>query len=193
LGLALLRLDQAIARREAQANSGGEELTVVESAVRTALQEVRAISRGLGLPDLESLTLSETLARVVKVHQRRATMPVTTKFEQLPEQVPLPVKITVYRTVQEALSNAARHAGGVDVQVTVTAESDHLRVEVSDHGEGFDQAVVADNVDHLGIVGMRERVESLGGRFEVKSGVGQGTHISAWLPLAMREETGPYD
>jgi len=71
--------------------------------------------------------------------------------------------------------------------VRVTKDGDQLRVEVSDRGPGFEPAVT-DAIDHLGLAGMRERVESLGGRFEVQTTSGQGTRIIGWLPLAIREE-----
>ncbi len=199
LGLALLRLDKVIARDEARvrneaqahhntvADGNGDDLTAVEAAVRTALQEVRAISGGLGVPELDHLSLTETLTRVIKVQQRRMDMAITTQFEALPEQARLPVKIAAYRLIQEALSNAHRHAAGRDVQVRVTKDGDELRVEVSDRGPGFDPAAT-DQIDHLGLAGMRERVESLGGRFEVQSAPGQGTRVIGWLPLAIKEE-----
>lgn len=193
LGLALLRLDKVIARDEARArhevqpNENEGDLAAVETALRTALQEVRAISGGLGVPELERLTLTESLARVIKVQQRRTAMTVTTQFDALPEQAPLPVKIAAYRLIQEALSNAHRHAAGREVQVRVTAADQQLRVEVSDRGPGFAPAAT-DPLDHLGLAGMRERVESLGGRFEVQTSAEQGTRVIGWLPLAIKEE-----
>ncbi len=197
LGLALLRLDQAMAHHEhGQADNNDharEDLHVVESSVQAALQEVRAISGGLGLPDLAQLTLSETLARVVKVHQRRTGTQVTTSFEHLPEQVPLSVKITLYRIIQEALSNAVRHADGVGQVVSVTVANDRLEVEVSDRGPGFTHTTANDEVEHLGLVGMRQRVESLGGGFRVESERGQGTRVCAWLPLVTNEGIEQHD
>jgi signal transduction histidine kinase len=187
LGLALLRLDKVIARSEALTDSNGNDLAAVETAVRTALQEVRAISGGLGVPELDRLTLTETLARVIKVQQRRTEMAVATQFEALPDQAPLPIKIAAYRLIQEALSNAHQHAAGREVQVCVTTDGDQLRVEVSDRGPGF-APVATDPIDHLGLAGMRERVESLGGRFEVHTSAGQGTRIIGWLPLVIKEE-----
>jgi signal transduction histidine kinase len=139
---------------------------------------------------LDHLSLTETLARVIKVQQRRSEIAVTTQFEGLPEQAPLPVKIAAYRLIQEALSNAHRHAAGCEVQVRVTKDGDQLRVEVSDRGPGFDPAT-GNKIDHLGLAGMRERVESLGGRFEVQTAPGQGTRVIGWLPLTIREEREP--
>lgn len=196
LGLALLHLDQVIAQSESGrlALEGGVNLQAdlgeIETSVRTALEEVRAISSGLGLPDLGSLTLAETLARAIKVHERRNHTTVGTNFELLPEQAPLPVKITLYRIIQEALNNACRYGGGQGVQVLVTAASDRILVEISDQGPGFDSEAAADDIVHLGIVGMRERVESLGGRFKITSAPGAGTKVVASLPLAVKEGTG---
>lgn len=185
LGLALLRIDQVIARNPACA----DELSTVEASTQHAMQEIRAISSGLGVPQLETLTLADTLARAIKVHQRRTPTPVTVQLEQLPEQAPLPLKITAYRLIQEALSNAARHAPDCPVTVRAATIADELAIEVRDDGPGFDPAAVgADDGDHLGLAGMRERAESLGGRFEVDSAPGHGTRLAAWLPLTITEE-----
>lgn len=189
LGLALLRLDKVVAQSEAQLDGHGGDLAAVESALRTALQEVRAISGGLGVPELAQLSLAETLARVIKVHQRRTAMAVSTQFEDLPGQASLPVKIAAYRLIQEALNNAYRHAGGREVRVHASAVGELLQVDVIDDGPGFDPAA-ADQLDHLGLAGMRERVESLGGRFQVHSAPGQGTRLTGWLPLTLKDEAG---
>jgi signal transduction histidine kinase len=197
LGLVLLRLDQVIAHSENSPTENGdhlrEELGGVKSSVQAALQEVRAISGGLGLPDLDRLTLSETLTRVVKTHQRRTGTQVVTTFNQLPEQVPLPVKITIYRIIQEALSNAFRHAQGLGQAVGVTATNDRIEIEVSDRGSGFKHETANDEIEHLGLVGMRQRVESLGGSFKIESEPGQGTRVCAWLPLTTHEGIDHHD
>lgn len=189
LGLALLRMDGVMERCAACPIPGGEErkvsddLGVVQTSLGRALQEVRAISAGLRLPELGELTLAETLARVVRDHERRTNTTVVLKADKLPEQVPLPVKITVYRLVQEALSNAYRHGGGVGQQVQAEAPDRYLRVHVIDDGPGFDWPRVARREDHMGLTGMKERVESLGGLFQVKTGPGKGTRVTAWLPI----------
>ena len=196
LGLALLRLDQVVAQSDncrivlASGANCRADLVEIETSVRTALEEVRAISGGLGLPDLDNLTLAETLARVIKVHQRRNNTTVATSFEQLPEQAPLPVKITLYRIIQEALNNTCRHAGGQGVQVLVTASHDRILAEIVDQGPGFDSEAPVDDTAQLGVVGMRERVESLGGRFKITSAPGAGTKVVAWLPLIGKEGNG---
>ncbi len=189
ISLALLRLDHVIACCEGYRASSpngqqdGEDLEVINSSLNHALQEVRAISCGLGLPQLSDLTLAETIARVVRTHERRTGTRVTLNLSGLPEQASLPVKITLYRVIQEALNNAYRHAGGISQQVCACPEACDLIVEISDQGSGFDRALLAGSDEHLGLVGMRERVESLGGLFQIESEPGSGTKLIARLPL----------
>jgi len=195
LSLALLRLDHVIARCEGEraTSSDGQhdraDLAVIESSLHHALQEVRAISCGLGLPHLGNLTLAETVVRVVQVHERRTGTSVTLNLDSLPEQASVPLKITVYRVIQEALTNAYRHAGGSGQEVQVRCEVGDLIIEVSDQGTGFDAAQIAISDEHLGLVGMRERVESLGGLFRIESEGGRGTQVIARLPLQAGEDS----
>jgi len=108
---------------------------------------------------------------------------VTVKLNNLPSHLSLPVKITVYRVIQEALSNAYRHAGGAGQEVQVDCGSHQLTLTVADRGPGFDNLGNLERDEHLGLVGMRERLESLGGSFHIESARGQGTRIIAQLPL----------
>jgi signal transduction histidine kinase len=105
-------------------------------------------------------------------------------IQGLPIAAPLATKIALYRILSEALSNATRHGGGAGVAVMVTeADDGNLIVEVSDRGPGFDTSRKPAE-GHLGLAGMRERAELLGGRFELESRPGEGTRVRAFLPLA---------
>lgn len=189
LGLALLRLDNVTARAEALQSSQGEgsadraELELVTRSVNHAMEEVRAISTGMGLPQLQDLTVTETLNRAIRAHERRTSTEVEQRTEGLPDQAPLSVKITLYRVVQEALNNAFRHAAGVGQRVDVSRSNERLLIQVSDEGPGLNGAQEADWNEHMGLVGMRERVESLGGIFRIESKTGCGTRVIAELPL----------
>jgi len=187
LGLALLRLDH-LQPAELPASyvrmpspNGQPDFETVQTSLRHALQEIRAISAGMGLPELENLTLTETVIRAVRAHERRTNTQVTVKVNDAPESVSVPVKITVYRIIQEALSNAYRHASGRGQQIQIDCDQHQLSVEISDQGPGFSQA--QDTDEHLGLVGMRERVESLGGTFHIESEPECGTRVIAQLPL----------
>jgi signal transduction histidine kinase len=156
---------------------------VIQSSLQQALKEMRTIAAGFGLPQLESLTLTELLKRVVRSHEQRTGTKVKLSFDNLPDQIDLPVKITIYRLIQEALNNAHRHAGGVGQLVQVRNEANYMHIEVSDQGSGFDVDKPIDWDEHLGLSGMRERVESLGGLFMIESGAGRGTRVIARLSL----------
>ena len=193
LGLVLLKLDALIGRWEQSQAAPGfvEELTAIQPPLQNAQKEIRAISTGLSLPQLAELSLSETVIRVVRAHERRTGSRVKLDVAPLPEQVALPVKITVYRVLQESLNNAYRHAGGANQQIHVFMDESLLTLEVSDDGPGFVEQSTATFNGHLGLAGMRERVESLGGTFSVKSGPDKGTQVTA--RLALRAEEGEHE
>jgi signal transduction histidine kinase len=189
IGLALLRLDHVIGNSEEGLVVGGkclrcqEHLPSIQSNLSHALQEVRSIARGLGLPQLNELTLADTVIHAVHAHERRTGTKVALDSGSFPEQAPLPVKITTYRLIQEALNNAYRHAGGAGQQVRVRGDAGQLSIEVMDQGPGFDVNQVVNLDDHFGLAGMRERVESLGGYFHIESEINRGTKVVARLSL----------
>ncbi len=189
LSFALLKTD-GVASRLANSKLPSElldpnlaDLSLIESALAKSIKEMRAIASDLRLPDLEALNLSETVARVIRDHQRRTQSKVQVQLENLPEQVVLPVKITIFRLIQEALNNAFRHGCKDSQRVELIRMRDTLKLKVSDNGSGFTWNENLVDGGHLGLLGMRERVESLGGRFEVVSSPGQGTTIIALVPL----------
>jgi len=192
LGLALLQLDSMVGHLEEEPPSSNEQqveqLEKIQALLQNTLKEMRGIATGLGLPELGELKLEEAVVRVVRAHERRTGTKVALSMETVPETAPLPVKITVYRLIQEALNNAFRHAGGVGQEVRISGEGENLRVEVSDQGPGLPEARAAETDGRLGLVGMRERVESLGGSFQVESQSGKGTRVTVGLPLKAEGE-----
>jgi signal transduction histidine kinase len=186
LALALLRLDalQAPCPDNDSCVRTRADFETVHSAVRDALSDLRAISAGLRLPEVERLTVAEVTARAIDDHQRRSRVTVQRQLTSLPDQAPLPIKIALLRTLQEALSNATRHGKGADVRVELDGSSDRLWLKVSDRGPGFDTRL-AERSGGLGLAGMRERAELLGGRFEVDSSVGVGTTVQVCWPLSV--------
>ena len=187
LGLSLLKLDALIGKiggnpEEQPDQRSLDRLSEIETSMQTALKEMRGIAAGLSLPQLTDLSLPETITRVVRTHERHTGTQVTLEMDDIPRQVELPLKITVYRLLQEALNNAFRHASGAGQRVRVTRADAQLVVEISDKGPGFNPEQISQWDGHLGLSGMRERVESLGGLFEIESKIGQGTRILAHLP-----------
>ena len=159
------------------------DLSLIESALAKSIKEMRSIASDLRLPDLEGLNLSETVARVIRDHNRRTQTKDQVQLENLPDQVLLPVKITIFRLIQEALNNAFRHGCKDSQKVELIRIHEVLKLCVSDNGSGFIWNEGLVDSGHLGLEGMRERVESLGGHFQVISAPGQGTKVFALVPL----------
>jgi len=164
--------------------SVSEEFRTVQLALQSALTDLRSILRGLQLPEIENLSLSETLQRAADDHQRKTGVAVPLTLGNAPATAPLPVRITLFRVLQESLANGFRHGGGRNQRVAVTGAAGSVSVEVADDGPGFDPgALKADG--HFGLDWMRERVELLGGNFEVRSAPGKGAVVCASLPLTL--------
>jgi signal transduction histidine kinase len=192
LALALLRIDElaevcaTCMVFEVKRRAARDDFVTIQSALRSALSDMRAILAGLRLPEIGQSSITETAERAVRDYERKTGAEVGLNVNNVPVEAPLPVKITLYRILQESLANGFRHADGANQQVSIADKEGQLIVEISDDGPGFNKrAVLAD--DHLGLVGMRERVEILGGTFELESAQDDGTLIRACLPLTLLE------
>jgi signal transduction histidine kinase len=192
LGFALLRIETLKERARDLAAGGGaggdegsEDFDLVETALTSALKEVRDISSDMRLPELADLSLEETIQRAVVDHRSKTGADVTVELGNVCESVSLPTKIVVYRVVQEALSNSYRHAPGSSRHVEAECCEDSLELSVSDSGPGFDPDTPVDVADRsrIGVRGMRERVEMLGGSLRISSSRAGGTKVTVRIPV----------
>jgi len=159
----------------------------LQTALELSLKEIRSISAGLRLPELEELSPEAVARRAVRDYQRKTKRFANLLIEDIPKQASMPVKITLYRVLQEALFNGFRHADGKDQVVRIWGNNKKLHFEVSDNGTGFEVQSVS-NSSNLGLSGMRERVEVLGGTFDINSSNDHGTHINVTHPLEAIED-----
>jgi two-component system sensor histidine kinase DegS len=100
------------------------------------------------------------------------------------------MNVTVFRLVQEAVNNALRHAQASNIRVTLSEDANALQLVVEDDGIGFDREAVAQRTkrgEHLGLLGMTERVRSAGGELLLDSRPGSGSRIEVRIPF-VREE-----
>lgn len=189
VSLSLLRLDRVMAQNEIcrlirPDSKCNEHLPAVQLSLQTSLRGMRTIAAGFGLPNLDGMTLPELINHVIHSHEQRTKTDVTTNIGDLPEQTSLPVKIAVYRLIQEALNNSFRHAGGKRQDVQVFRRSDQMQIEVSDHGPGLAHIKsLFETEDQIGLAGMRERIESLGGIFMIDDNFKEGAKLIARLSL----------
>jgi signal transduction histidine kinase len=188
LGFALMHFESlADGVRNGSSHPGNVALEVddfraVHSALQSALGDLRSISAGLQLPEIDSLEICEVAARAVRDYERKTNARVALSLSGECPDSSLPVRITVYRVLQEALANGFRHAAGSDQSVDVSIANGQITVAVRDRGPGFQRDRVLPQ-GHLGLAGMRERVEILGGSFQVHSEPGEGVVIRISLPL----------
>ena len=171
LSTALLTLDGAAPADSRQA--------LARTAVASALAEVRTLAEGLALPDLAPLTLDVVVERAVADHERKTGRQVDREIALPAATATLPLKIAAYRVLEEALSNALRHATNARVVVRASVADGLLQLECVDEGPGLPAQPVAG----LGLRGMRERAEILGGRLELTTANGEGTSVRVLLPL----------
>ena len=193
LGLALLRiksLQQGTVRHlppgESAADRVREDFELVETALADALRETREISSDLHLPQLERLTLPETVEKAKLDHEKKTGSIIEVDRGDVPASASLPVKIAVYRVLQEALNNSHRHAGGTEQRISVSYADGWLELRIADGGPGFDPSAgeaAAGTRPGLGLRGMRERVELLGGTLAIDTAPSRGTTIRVRLPL----------
>ncbi|MFO7494613.1 MAG: PAS domain S-box protein [Desulfobacterales bacterium] len=119
---------------------------------------------------------------------------ITPRFEVEEREIPEALKIVLYRVMQEALSNAAKHSGSEEIQVALGLRDGFLEMTISDDGSGFDLDRVmgaGDTLSGFGINSMRERIEICNGRFEIRTRVGQGTRVRVCLPVESGNGEGP--
>ncbi len=183
LSYTLLRLHKlAPLVEKAGSEKERRELLLIRDSVGDTLREVRNISEGLALPELGPISLKEVIELAIGAHERLTGTHVLRMIEDdLPGETPQSLKICVYRFVQEGLTNAFRHAGGAGQAVAARAGR-HLQVRVSDGGPGLPADSRAGG--GLGMAGMRARIEGAGGKLEISSRCGQGTHLVATFDVA---------
>jgi signal transduction histidine kinase len=184
LALALLKLDQVFDTPSADRSEDGQ---AVRGVLRDAISEIRDISGGLALPEIEKLSLTQALMVVAAEHERRTCTIVSCEFPDRSIDLSHPVKLCLCRVVQEALSNAYKHAGGTGQRVVATWSESLVVIEVSDCGPGLPTLPTKGKRASLGIIGLRHRLESLGGRLNLTSEPGKGTQLTAYLPINAKD------
>jgi signal transduction histidine kinase len=179
--LTAVKMDIGIALRadvDARVRSALEEARDISE---TTLKSVRDMSQLLHPSILDDFGLPSTLTTYLRNFSQRSGIRAQLA-EAMETRLAPEIELCVYRIVQEALSNVARHSGATACTVTFGAEDDVLRLVIEDNGQGLGPAT--DRLGHgLGLIGMRERAQALGGTFTALDRVGGGTIISVRLPL----------
>ena len=158
-------------------------LESIRKLAESSVHVVRNMALLLRPSMLDDLGLVPALQWQAREISKRTGMGVTVDAESVADALPEEYKTCIYRVVQEALHNCARHAGARNVRIEVVQESDRIRMSVSDDGQGFDST----HVRGLGLLGMEERVTHLGGSFHLQSEPGHGARVYIEIPFAAHE------
>ncbi|MEQ1576223.1 MAG: sensor histidine kinase [Hyphomicrobium sp.] len=194
LALALLRLDELAPLVNAAAKNGDPKhkdvLATVRAATADAMKEIRNISSGLALPELQKISPASALSIAARAHERATGTTVEMTINGLPARLPLPLTICLFRFAQEGLNNAFRHASGRGQRLNAQCDGMAIEAEVSDTGPGFAVEQKLGQNGRLGLEGLRHRVEALGGALQVHSTPGAGTRLVVRFPNLI--ETQPH-
>ena len=163
-----------------EAQVGPEPVATIRELVGTALEDVRRLTVELRPPALDDFGLGPALERLTSMTAKRSGIDIQLSVRS-PVSLPADQETALYRIVQEALTNVVKHAEAQSVSIIVMPTGSSIRTVIEDDGKGFDPAAVREGA--LGLVGIRERVGLLGGRFELHSAPGAGATLMVELPV----------
>ena len=159
-------------------------LEEARSVAETTLQGVRDLSQLLHPSMLDDFGLPETLAAYLRSFSKRTGIRAQFSLAGGDDRMPPDVEVCLYRIVQEALTNVARHSGALSCSVSLSRGADAVELIVEDAGRGINLASTATDVRRgLGLMGMRERAQTLAGRFTLTNRPEGGTRIVVTLPV----------
>lgn len=147
------------------------------------LAELRELSTGLVMPEIEHMSLEAALRMAIDQHEYATGSKVRSALDDLPERVAHPLKICLYRVVQEGLNNAFRHGGGRNQRVSAAADQEAITVVIADDGPGFETTSFKGRRRPLGLQGIRNRVGAFGGSVEIRHGSHSGTELQVVVPM----------
>jgi signal transduction histidine kinase len=161
-------------------------LSDTDDLVRQVMGRVRSMSLQLRPSMLKDLGLVPTLRWFINQYGNRLNAEVEFKTDQIEIEFPDVIQTTLYRFVQEGLTNIARHAHAQNVRILLETDNGLVKAVVEDDGIGFNPEGVFSRHDSdsgIGLIGIRERVASIGGNVDITSAHGQGTRLSVEIPL----------
>jgi PAS domain S-box-containing protein len=155
--------------------------------IQAAAGEIRSISYLLHPPTMEEMGLGSTLEWLVRGFSGRSGITISLQLAENLGRLKAETELTIFRVTQEALDNVYRHSGTSTAAVRLFRDSEEIVLEVADEGRGMEPPSVGSGPEStVGISGMRERVQELGGKFSIESVPGEGCTVRVALPLGGR-------
>lgn len=183
--LSSVLLELSLLERQLEQGPGKERATSLRSGILAALNEIRAVARGLNPPELEELGLGPALQALVRTASERSGVPVELRVAlDNPDLVSRERGVATYRIAQEALANALRHADARTIRVHLSSREGLLQLQVEDDGQGFDVPEALEGAARsVGLLWMMERASVVGGTLTITSLPGQGTLLRLQAPV----------
>jgi signal transduction histidine kinase len=163
------------------------DLSRVAMLLQESLGEIKNSLGTFRPPEFRRRSLASVLHGLVLQHETLTGVNVNLRVEGSAPQVSLPVKIALYRIMQEALSNAYRHANVDSLDALLSSDGSWVTLEVVDNGPGFEPPPLegpsgTEREEHIGLRGMRDRAQLVGGLMKLTSSLGHGTRIQVRVP-----------
>jgi len=177
------RIDERIPERQTELK---KQVADARSLAASALTELRRILSGLRPAILDDLGLVPAIRWFARTNLEPAGIRVVIKAPGVPLQFSPAVTTTLFRIVQEAVSNIVRHAGAGSVTIVLQPNEATVSLKIEDDGHGFDPGNAsreAVELQRLGLLGIRERVERLGGKIQIESAPDKGTSLLVSIPV----------
>lgn len=179
--LTALQLSLSLIHSDLQSSILRQRLSEAIDLTNHTHEQLRLMAHNLRPPELDNMPLSSTLFHFCRRFSARTGLSIDYWGDDLPFSTQY-IKLCLYRFLQESLSNIAKHARATQVYVTLRYDSDTVSLSVDDNGIGFELPELSTHAKGIGLLGMRERIESLQGRLEINSVLGEGSLLVAHLP-----------
>ena len=152
-----------------------------------AIERIREISYRFRPPALDEFGVEIALQTLFKEMTQDTNLRAQSHIDMAGAQIPMEMQISIYRIVQEALTNVLRHARATSVNLDLVCDTRNIEISIQDNGQGFDFRSVRKKETHkqLGLLGIQERVEILAGTFSVQSAPGTGTTLRINIPMTI--------
>jgi two-component system sensor histidine kinase UhpB len=181
--LAALRIQLRVARSVPDDVARHELLDRIAADIGDAMEELRRLARGLRPPALDMLGLGPAIESHARNIASASGMAMELQLEDIGHPLTSEAELALYRVVQEALSNVAKHSGAGSFRVRLGAANNHVYASVEDDGRGFSVAEAMSDNGGLGLFGMQERAAYVGGTVEIASEPGAGARVHVMVPV----------
>ncbi|MGE0406304.1 MAG: PAS domain S-box protein, partial [Candidatus Korobacteraceae bacterium] len=186
--LAVLTMSLELAKKRAQ-GSTNDVLEKLRQETAQIASDTQALSHGLHSPSLDYLGIAVAMKRFCEDFSQKQDVEITFQHTDVPKTVPREISLCLYRILQEAVHNAAKHSEQKRIEVQLHCADGEIHLDVCDSGKGFD-LVTAGRGRGIGLMSMQERVQSIGGTLSIESQPQVGTKVHARVPLTIADVSG---